>query len=244
MHLQVQPFGKTKAAGVDDGQGHANGRGLDKRKDVFHFVGTQDDRELCPLFRANEIKDEPFPLEGFLEEKLDAGKMDREGASRNASFLHKIKEIGTDFFLGNVFRCTVVMAGKSSDGAKVGGLRLCRVSMQLHVLDHSLSDCAHWILLSVWFMCLDEMDTERSMRHVLNFKNKKAVPSTASIATARAVYLLHTGIPMGCDNNQVHIVFLSIIGDGLGWRIRLYDFRLDPDVFCRQPGFDFCKIFI
>jgi hypothetical protein len=42
----------------------------------------------------------------------------------------------------------VVMAGKASDGSKVGGLRLCRVSMQLHVLDHSLSDCAHGFLLS------------------------------------------------------------------------------------------------
>jgi hypothetical protein len=84
---------------------------------VFHFVGTQDDRKLFPLFRANEVKDEPFPLEGFLEEKLDAAKMDREGASRNSSFLHEIKEIGTEFILGNVFRCTVVMAGKASDGS-------------------------------------------------------------------------------------------------------------------------------
>jgi hypothetical protein len=44
----------------------------------------------------------------------------------------------------------VVMLGKTPYGSEVGGLRLCRVSMQLHVLDHSLSDCAHCILLSVW----------------------------------------------------------------------------------------------
>ena len=30
------------------------------------------------------------------------------------------------------------------------------------------------------FVCLDEMDTERSMRQVLNFKNKKAVPQHCS----------------------------------------------------------------
>lgn len=98
--LQGQTFGKTKATCIDDGQGHANGGGLDKGKDAFHFVGTQDDRELCPLFRANEIKDELFPLEGFLEEKFDPGKMDREGAARNSSLLHKVKEIRAEFFLG------------------------------------------------------------------------------------------------------------------------------------------------
>jgi len=155
MHLQLYPFGKTEAAGVDDGQNHANGEMLNKRKDVFHFVGTQDDRKLFPLSGPNEVKDEPFPLEGFLEEKLDAAKMYREGAARNASFLHKVEEIGAEFFLGNVFRGTVVMLGKTPDGSEVGGLRLCRVPMQLHVLDHSLSDCAHCILLSVW-VCVSQ----------------------------------------------------------------------------------------
>ena len=150
LHLQLNPFGKTKAASVDDRQSHANGWGLNQGKNEFHFIGTQDNRKLFPLFGANKIKDEPLPLEDFLEEKLDAAKMDREGAACNASVLHKVKEIRADSFLGNVFRGTAVMPGKASDGAKIGGLRLYRVSMQLHVLDHPLSDCAHCILLSVW----------------------------------------------------------------------------------------------
>jgi hypothetical protein len=125
MHLQVYPFGKTEAAGVDDGQNHAKGGMLNKRKDVFHFVWTQDDRKLFPLFGPNEVKDGPFPLEGFLEEKLDAAKMDREGAAGNASFLHKVEEIGADFFLGNGIGRTMIMPGKACYGAKIGGLRLC-----------------------------------------------------------------------------------------------------------------------
>src|SRR4030042_3475621 len=72
MHLQLHPFGKTEAAGVDDGQNHANGEMLNKRKDVFHFLGTQDDWKLFPLFGADKIKDEPLPLEGFLDENVDA----------------------------------------------------------------------------------------------------------------------------------------------------------------------------
>jgi hypothetical protein len=32
---------------------------------------------LHPLSGPNEVKDEPFPLEGFLEEKLDVGKIVR-----------------------------------------------------------------------------------------------------------------------------------------------------------------------
>src|SRR3990172_10961380 len=131
LHLQLQPFGKTEAAGVDYGQGHANGRVLNKGKNVLHFTGTEDHRKLIPLFRTDEIKDEPFPLDGSLEEKLDAGQVDGESASRNTFILYKVEKIGTEFFLGNVFRRTVVMFGKTSDGAKISGLRLCRVPMQL-----------------------------------------------------------------------------------------------------------------
>ena len=44
------------------------------------------------------------------------------------------------------------------------------------VLDRSLSDCNIAFSFRGRFVCLKIMDTERSMRHVLNFKNKKAVP--------------------------------------------------------------------
>jgi len=37
-------------------------------------------------------------------------------------------------------------------------------------------DCAHAFSFRGRFVCLKGTDTERSMRHVLNFRNKKAVP--------------------------------------------------------------------
>ena len=97
------------------------------------------------------------------------------------------------------------------------------------------------------FVCLDEMDTERSMRQVLNFKNKKAVPQHCSNSYRESGlvqhHLFHAGIPMGCHYNQVHTVLLSLIGDGLGRPVRLYGFRLDFDALGREAGLDSCKIF-
>ena len=116
-----------------------NARKAERGEETVDLVEAEDGRERTTLGRADEVKGGPGALQGVDKEELDGGEGDGDGARGDALFIDEIKEVVSEFLLGDEVGGFAIVGGELLHGEEVDGLGLGGEAAELHVVLHALT---------------------------------------------------------------------------------------------------------